>query len=268
MTSATATSAPAPYDVPLDLLVPTAEGLAADPAEARLKALYGTPADRHVRAMMVATVDGGAWGPDHRSGSINDEADWRVFRVLRATADVVLVGAGTARAEGYTALARPRGLAAADAAPLELALVTRSGEVPDALVDQPPLVLTTPAGARTARASVPPERVVVAPDPADEDEVDLPAALDALAARGLARVLCEGGPHLLDAMLRADVVDELCVTTSPRVVGAGPARIVAAGAPGRPGPEAAGLLRAARLGHLLHAPGTGTLLARWELRRS
>ncbi|MGO1334328.1 MAG: dihydrofolate reductase family protein, partial [Cellulosimicrobium funkei] len=94
-------------DLPaLDVLLPAAEHLPPDPREDRLAALYayGTPVRGAsvVRANMVASVDGAAWGPDERSGSINDDADWRVFRVLRALADVVLVGAGTARAEGYT----------------------------------------------------------------------------------------------------------------------------------------------------------------------
>jgi riboflavin biosynthesis pyrimidine reductase len=62
-------------------------------------------------------------------------------------------------------------------------------------------------------------------------------------------------------MLRADLVDELCVTTSPTLAGAGPTRIVAGGATG-----AAATARPARLAHLLHAPATGTLAARWDLR--
>ncbi|MEK8228863.1 dihydrofolate reductase family protein [Oerskovia sp. M15] len=99
---------------------------------------------------MVSSVDGGAWGPDHRSGTINDAADWRVFRVLRALADVVLVGAGTARAEGYTALDVPRGLEhlRAGRGPLELAVVTRSGHLPASLAtgDRPPLVVTDEHG--------------------------------------------------------------------------------------------------------------------------
>ncbi len=91
---------------PLDLLVPGPEHLPPDPAEVRLAALYDEDpgAGGWLRANFVSTVDGGAWGPDHLSGSINDDADWRVFRVLRALADVVLVGAGTVRTEGYGAM--------------------------------------------------------------------------------------------------------------------------------------------------------------------
>ena len=260
---------------PLDLLVPRPEHLPPDPAETRLAALYDEDPGTGgwLRANFVSTVDGGAWGPDHLSGSINDDADWRVFRVLRAAADVVLVGAGTARHEGYTALDRPRGLPADDR-PLELALITRSGRVPQQLVDgdRPPLVLTGEAGARTARRMAPADHVLAVPAGHDPDEVDLRAGRAALADRGLRRVLCEGGPTLLAALLADDLVDELCVTTSPCLVGPGPSRIVAASPAGAPGedPRPAGVPASApvpaRLAHLLHAPGTGTLLARWLLR--
>ncbi|MFE5308135.1 dihydrofolate reductase family protein [Isoptericola sp. NPDC056605] len=261
---------------PLDLLVPAPEHLPPDPTEHRLRALYdeGTGSGRWLRANFVSTVDGGAWGPDHLSGSINDDADWRAFRVLRAAADVVLVGAGTARHEGYTALDRPQGLPTTGDRPLELALVTRSGRVPQQLADgdRPPLVLTGAAGARTASRMVPADRVLAVASADDPDEVDLRAGLAALADRGLHRVLCEGGPTLLAAMLADDLVDELCVTTSPCLVGPGPSRIVAASPAGSPGegPRPAGIparpATPARLTHLLHAPGSGTLLARWLLR--
>jgi riboflavin biosynthesis pyrimidine reductase len=264
------------------VLLPGAAHLPPDPREERLAALYayGPPsrAAHVVRANMVASVDGAAWGPDHRSGSINDDADWRVFRVLRALADVVLIGAGTARAEGYTVLDRPRGLRHLHDAPLELAIVTRTGRVPEALVrgDRPPFVVTGPAGAPTARGDVPADRVLVVGQDAagarDEHErgaaVDLAAGLAALAERGLARVLTEGGPTLLGDLLAADLVDELCVTTTPSVVGQGPGRIVAGAAPSG---TTALPPRGARLAHLLHSPEdrpgspAGTTAARWLL---
>ncbi|WP_455605148.1 dihydrofolate reductase family protein, partial [Cellulosimicrobium funkei] len=86
--------------------------------------------------------------------------------------------------------------------------------------------------------------------------------------RGLTRVLTEGGPSLLADLLAADLVDELCVTTTPTLVGPGPGRIVG-GAPA-PGTTTA-LPRGARLAHLLHAPEdrpgspAGTTAARWLL---
>lgn len=255
---------------PLDLVSPAREHLPPDPAEERLAALYdvGGPGTRHVRVNMVSSVDGAAWGPDHRSGSINDAADFRVFRVLRALADVVVVGAGTARAERYPVLDRPEGLEhLGGRAPLELALVTRSGTLPTSVLDgaRRPWVVTGRGGAGPAADAVGADRVIEVPGPAGDGDVDLVAAFDALAERGLTRVLSEGGPTLLATMLAAGVVDELCVTTTPELVGAGPARIVSG--PGPVGASSAPPVPAT-LGHLLVAPASGTLVARWEVRRA
>lgn len=251
---------------------PAGSRLRHSPDEPELCSLYAHPPapdgrSALVRASMISTIDGAAWGDDGRSGSINGQADYRAFRVMRALADIVLVGAGTARTEQYAPLRVPRGLAAAREAAgrpehLHTAVVTRSGLLPDAMaraVDDDaavqPFVVTSEAGRRNLPASVPAERVVVCGD----EQVDLAVALDALAARGFTRVLCEGGPALLGSMLDADLVDEMCLTTSPQVLGGGATRPVVTShvITDRP---------AARLAHLLHADGV--LLARWTIRQT
>jgi riboflavin biosynthesis pyrimidine reductase len=257
-----ATSRPGPT---LDVLLPTGrEPLGPDPAEASLSALYAHPQPHEgrsawVRANMVSTVDGAATGPDHVSGSINNAADHRVFEVLRAAADVVLIGAGTARTERYRSLSVPVALAAARAARgqparLELAIVSASGVLPPELLtgDDLPLVLTVSASPAlpALRDRLGADRVVEAGD----TEVDLERALAALAARGLVRVLAEGGPHLLAQLVESGAIDELCVTTSPLLVGGPAARILDTAAWLTPP-------RAATLAHLLHSDGV--LLARW-----
>ncbi len=261
---------PMPRELPaLDVLLPVdraGERLDPSPGEPALHALYAHPAPRSghrsaVRANMIATLDGSAQGPDARSRSINGPADWRVFRVQRAVADVVLVGAGTARAEGYTPLPVPVDLRAARAArgqrpALDLAVVTASGTLPDSLLgtDRPPFAITSAACPRLAglRADLGADRVLVA----GAQAVDLRTALDLLADRGLTRVLAEGGPGLLADLLHAGLVDELCLSTSPLVV-AGPGL--------RPvhGPRWLEPVRTARPSHLLHHDGM--LIGRWAL---
>ena len=82
------------------LPAPTADGLADDLTEEELRACYAFPAERPwVRANMVGTLDGVMRGRDGRSTSISSAADRRVFSIARLAADVVLVGAGTLRAE-------------------------------------------------------------------------------------------------------------------------------------------------------------------------
>jgi riboflavin biosynthesis pyrimidine reductase len=55
-----------------------------------------------------------------------------------------------------------------------------------------------------------------------DDTVDVVAARAALAELGLRRIVCEGGPTLLGALLGAGALDELCLTHSPMLAGSGP----------------------------------------------
>jgi riboflavin biosynthesis pyrimidine reductase len=69
---------------------------------------------------------------------------------------------------------------------------------------------------------------------AGRDEVDLAAALDRLGADGARSVLCEGGPTLNSALLAVGLLDELCLTVSPMLVGGEGPRMLA-GSPPAPG---------------------------------
>src|SRR5215218_10725298 len=89
--------------------------------EGELREVYAAPRTPWLRVNMVSTVDGAASGEDGLTGSINNEPDQRVFSLLRELADVIVIGAGTARAEGYPPLAKPT------------VVVSRSGEVPDTM---------------------------------------------------------------------------------------------------------------------------------------
>lgn len=251
-----------PGDAPVRLLAPRSD-------EAELISLFvtaGSGGGPHVRANMVSTVDGAATGASRVSGSINGPADFRVFRVLRALADVVLVGAGTVRAERYTPLEVPAELRAARAAlgrpdALELAVVTASGELPDSVLDtdRPPLVLTTSSAPSlgTLRARLGDDRVIVA-DGGVPGAVDPRTVIEALTDRGLEHVLAEGGPTLLAQLVEADLVDELCLTWSPQLVGGPAARVTHL-------PTWFAPARALALSHLLHADGV--LLGRWQVAR-
>lgn len=246
----------------LDVLVPGGAPLAPDPAERRLTELYAQ--DRSVpsvRANMIVTLDGATTGPHGRSGDINGPADLRVFTVLRALADAVLVGAGTARAEGYLAPVTPEALVPArlgrgQREHPELVVVTRRGEVSEALLaeERPPHVVTVDGatGLGALRRRLPADHVHV-----HRGDVDLRRVVDDVHDLGLPHVLTEGGPSLLGRLVRADLVDELCLTTTPSLVGGDSAGLLGAGGWLTPS-------RAARLELLLHAEGV--LLGRWGLR--
>lgn len=232
--------------------------------DADLAELYAYPADLDkpwLRANVVSTLDGAASGPDGSSRSINNAADLRVFALLRSLADVVLVGAGTARAEGYRPVRtrevwRERRMAMGLTATPALAVVTRSLDLPvDALepVDGggSVLVVTSSGADATAVAAA---REALGSDAVIQtgsDNVDLADALAQLGERGLPRVLCEGGPRLLSDLVAAELVDELCLTVVPTLAGGLAARITSGGPLDLP----------LRLGHLVESDGT--LLTRW-----
>jgi riboflavin biosynthesis pyrimidine reductase len=215
--------------------------------DSALAAAYAYPRSSWLRANFVSSADGAAY-VDGRSGGLGSDGDKRIFGLLRGLADVVLVGAGTARAEEYKparpALAALRGDRPA-APPIAVATRTAGLDLAAPLFTQAPasartIVITcaaAPAGSRERASEV--ADVIVA----GEDDVDLPGALRALAERGLSRVLCEGGPHLFGDLAAAGLVDELCLTLSPALAGPGAPRII--------GGTALDAARPMRLGHLL-----------------
>ena len=194
-----------------------------------LAAAYELPPGRHLRVDFVASLDG-AIAVDGRSGGLGSDGDRRVFRTLRALSDAVLVGAGTAAAEGYrpvfpdSAVGRLRAeLGRSPVAPV--VVVSRRASLSPA--DQLVVDAVSPTLLVTCAAADPDRRAALVAAGAEvlvcgDDDVDLPAALDALAGRGLEQLVCEGGPALFTAALAAGVVDELDLTIAPLLVGGGP----------------------------------------------
>jgi riboflavin biosynthesis pyrimidine reductase len=191
----------------------TSFGRLADLDEDALRTAYAPLRLPWLRLNFVSSVDGAATGGDGSSKSIANDADQRVFRALRKQADVIIVGAGTIRDEGY----RPN--------PKPLVVVTRSGDVPSSLLegDAGRVYLATGsrspglAGARTLLG----DRVLVL----GEEGPDPVAMRSALSDLGFENQLCEGGPHLAADLLAAGVVDELCWTIVPTLVAGDAPRI-------------------------------------------
>lgn len=195
-------------------------------------ALHGRDGTR-VRMNFVSSADG-AVTLGGRSGALGGETDRALMQVLRTMADVVVVGAGTVRAEGYGGLKvdaddvewrRARGL---DDQPA-LAVVSGGlhldpGDPVFADAVRRPVIVTTDAAAAADADRFEPVATVLTCG--DAGSVDLAAMLRALARRGWTQVLCEGGPHLFGALLAGDLVDEVCLTLAPRFIGGEAGRIV------------------------------------------
>ena len=210
---------------------PPSGSLPANVERSELEAIYAYPDSLpkpYVRLNFVCSVDGKV-AVNGTSTGLASEADRLILGRLRWLADVILVGAGTARADSYRGarsweLLRERRRKRGQAEVAPIAVVTASADLDpggalftDTFV--PPIVLTVrsaPPG-KVARLKQAGAEVHVVGD--DRAEAEL--ILSALASRGLYRVLCEGGPPLFGDFIAADMVDDLCLTIAPIAGGSG-----------------------------------------------
>lgn len=204
----------------------------------RLAAYYSYPDGLTrcwVRANMISSLDGGATD-DGSSGGLAGPGDRAVFSRMRQEADVILVGASTVRIENYAgaqmSLAQRQARQARGQAEVPpIAVITHRAEFEhDARLftrtEVTPLVLTTRETVAEARQRLGGLAEVLDASAEQPDRVDPAAVLDILNNRGLHRVLTEGGPSLLDLFIERDLLDELCVTIAPVLVGGNASRIV------------------------------------------
>jgi riboflavin biosynthesis pyrimidine reductase len=219
-------------DRPVQSLYPTSP---TELSDEDLLTLYAYPHERFwVRANFVSSVDGAAQGSDYKSGSLSSSKDQRIFATLRSLCDVIVAGAGTARAEGYQPVRESEtdeevrgrlGLAPVPA----LAIFSRSLDLDRGLIAggrAPTIIVTT----RTA----PPDRLRFCTESgpviiAGETDIDFGEAFDELAALGYQRVLCEGGPSTMRDLVASGRLDELCLTITPLLVAGSRLRITHGG---------------------------------------
>lgn len=193
------------------------ESIDLDSPEARsvLVGLYRPEAISSVRINLIGSVTGDAAGSDGTSHSLSSPADRTILGVIRELADVVLVGAASVRTEGYVMPRR---------APL--AIVTMSGDLTGHAIDQAAegrLIVLCPREAvdrvRADLAPVEPQIIVLDAPGGRLAPADI---VTALRVRGMESIVCEGGPALAESFLGADLVDEVCLTTSPVLGGRSP----------------------------------------------
>lgn len=208
--------------------------------DARLTELYSYPDHPQrcwVRSNFIGSLDGGATA-DGKSGGLAGPGDKALFQTMRELADVIVVGAGTVRIENYggaqlSAAARQARSTRGQSEVPPIAIVTQSGRLDHGMkvftkTEVPPLVLTCTAAAAPTRDRLGARAEVLDCSAGDPDVVDVATVLATLASRGLARVLTEGGPTLHSTFIEADLLDELCLSVAPVLVG-GQARRIATG---------------------------------------
>jgi riboflavin-specific deaminase-like protein len=208
---------------------------------------------------MVSSLDGKAT-LDWRTKGLSSDVDRRLFHHLRAQADAVMVGAGTAREERYGRITKNDELREKR---------VNEGLVPDALavvvsgrLDLPPDL---------PLLNEPDQRVVIATGadhelPGLQGEVeytrvgdDLPRLMAYLHEHhGVRSVLCEGGPTLNSFLFAAGLVDELFLTLNPKVLGGAAALTIVAGRE---------LVEPVELDLVSVAEAEGELYTRWRVRK-
>lgn len=200
------------------------EGLLAQEA-ARLNAGFlrrvtaGLP---FVTLKLATTLDGRIATATGDSRWITGPQARRHVHLLRLTHDAVMVGAGTARADDPDLTVRDLGAAHQ---PVRVVLDSRLSHAPDSRLGRtaravPVWMVHTaaaPAAARAAWAAAGAELIEVAAE--DGGRIAPRIALQALAARGLTRVLCEGGGTLAAALVAAGLVADLALYTGGALIG-------------------------------------------------
>lgn len=194
-----------------------------EPADITIAEAYAAPLDRPtdrpwVGLCMVSSVDGSTV-VDGRSTGLSSDNDMAVLHGLRRLADVIIVGAGTVRGEGYGP-PRTEGQ--------RVGVVTRSGSVDLTLplfTSGAGFIITTEQAELDADTDVEVIR-------AGRDDVDLQRAIDLLGTVHPSPrfVQVEGGALLNGSMLEADAFDEINLTTSPLCVGGSGPRLTAGAA--------------------------------------
>jgi 2,5-diamino-6-(ribosylamino)-4(3H)-pyrimidinone 5'-phosphate reductase len=170
-------------------------------------------ASMHVRVNAATSADGKLSNRRREQVAISGPADFERVDRLRADSDAVMVGVGTV-------LADDPHLTVDGATPARVVADSRLRTPTDARIldDAAPTYLLASEAAspeRVAACEAAGATVVVA----GADRVDLPAALDALGARGIESLMVEGGGELIASLFAADLVDELSVYVGSLVLG-------------------------------------------------
>lgn len=176
-----------------------------------------------VTLKLATTLDGRIATHGGESKWITGEAARARAHLLRASHDAVLVGAGTAGADDPQLDVRLPGLASSNPVRVLLdgRLLTPLTHKLIAEADRQPTWLFT-------RADAPRDRIgalrdagvdVVTAEVDAEQRIDLKAATQTLAERGITRLLVEGGSHVAAGFLRAGLVDRLAWFQAGKLVG-------------------------------------------------
>jgi diaminohydroxyphosphoribosylaminopyrimidine deaminase / 5-amino-6-(5-phosphoribosylamino)uracil reductase len=176
----------------------------------------------HVALKLAISADGKVAAAGRRPVAITGEAVRDRVHLMRAQSDAVMIGVGTALADDPLLTCRLPGMAASS--PIRVVLDTAlrlplGSRLVRSARETPLWIIARGANSRDAERALAAEGVTVVRADAD-GLLDLASTLKLIAARGITRLMVEGGPTLAAALLAADLIDEAVLFHSPKVVGA------------------------------------------------
>ena len=194
-----------------------------DASVAELANFYSTTAKHHLRANMVMSQDGHFFDEHGSSRGLSSPLDLKVLLTLRAISDAVLVGANTVRKEDYQTPRLKGEYQDLNKVSPKLVVLSKSldfdlGSRLFANRDNPPIFITEQnetenwSQNRLRLTSV--SEVIALPGP-----LNVHSVVTHLHKTGLSKIVSEGGPDVLEQLIKEDLVDELDITISPRIIG-------------------------------------------------
>jgi diaminohydroxyphosphoribosylaminopyrimidine deaminase/5-amino-6-(5-phosphoribosylamino)uracil reductase len=187
----------------------------------------------HVMLKLAISADGKAGAAGGKPVAITGEAARDRVHVLRAQSDAIMIGIGTAIADDPMLTCRLPGMA--EYSPVRvvtdsmLRLPVQSRLVQSARVTAL-WVIAGMEAPRSAEAALQAHGVEVLRADANAGRLAIAAVLKLIAARGITRLMVEGGPTLAAAFVADDLVDEAILFHSPIIVGADGIEALASGA--------------------------------------
>ena len=176
----------------------------------------------HVMLKLAASADGKAGAAGRKPFAITGERTRERVHLLRARSDAIMVGIGTALADDPILTCRLPGMA--DYSPLRIVLDSSLRLPPGSRLvrsaqEVPLWVIAGPDAPAAGKAMLEAAGVTVLAAARTDGGLDLGATLRLLAERGISRLMVEAGPILAAALLGADLIDEVALFRSNKVVG-------------------------------------------------
>jgi diaminohydroxyphosphoribosylaminopyrimidine deaminase / 5-amino-6-(5-phosphoribosylamino)uracil reductase len=176
----------------------------------------------HVMLKLAISADSKAGAAGGRPIAITGEAVRERVHLLRAQSDAIMIGIGTALADDPLLTCRLPGMAQYSPVRIvadSLLRLPPHSRLAQSARDTPVWIIAGKSAAQDAELKLRPLGVEVLRSPDSADPIDLKDALGLLAAKGISRLMVEGGPTLAAALLKAELVDRAVLFHSDKVVG-------------------------------------------------